>query len=82
MAPDRIEQLVARDQLVGSREQHEQHGKDFRLDGYFDCAAGQSPIRRIDAQFTALVKDVIHTLPPAQPASAILRQCAAARDRG
>src|SRR5690242_13765973 len=63
MTPNRIEQLVAGDQVVGSCEQREQHGKGFRFERQFDCAAADSPVRWIDAQLTTPVDDVVQVSP-------------------
>ena len=44
MTPDRIEQLIARDQLAGAREQHEQHAEGLRLERNLAGATGQPSI--------------------------------------
>src|SRR5512142_1920417 len=63
MTPDGVEQLVARDQLVGARDQHEQDGKGLPLECDIDAATRQSPVGGIDAQITALENDLVHALP-------------------
>lgn len=64
MTPDRVEQLVAGEQVTRPHQQLLQKGEYLRLEREVFAAAGEATIGEIDLPFVAAVDDLIQKRPP------------------
>src|ERR1700722_5719813 len=64
VAPNSVQQLIARYQLRRARDQLDQHGKYLRLEIVFASVAGKPAVGTIERVAAAAVNDLIQEVPP------------------